>query len=103
MKIAVGRDWKALDYFTSTIAPCRSFRVATVLTVKHALLLLGFAVATMALARQLLADRQPVGCRGAVRRITAGSVPIAGGYRRKANKVLGGFGRRTDISSVDGS
>jgi hypothetical protein len=56
MKIAVSRDRKAFDHFTSTIAPCRSFRAAAVLTVKHALLLLGFAVATMALARQLLAD-----------------------------------------------
>lgn len=56
MKVAAGHDRKALDHFTSTIAPCGTLRVAAVLTIKHVLLLVGFAVATMALVRQLLAD-----------------------------------------------
>ena len=56
MKVAARQDPKALDYFTSTIIPCRTFRRVAVLTIRHALLLIGFAVALMALIRQLLAD-----------------------------------------------
>jgi hypothetical protein len=56
MKVAARQDSKALDYFTSTIIPCGTLRAAAVLTIKHALLLVGFAVALMALMRQLLAD-----------------------------------------------
>lgn len=56
MKVAARQDWKALDHFTCRIAPCGTFRVVAVLTIKHAVLLVGFAVATIALMRQLLAD-----------------------------------------------
>lgn len=56
MKVAPGKNWKALDHFTSTIIPCRMLPAVAVLTVKHTLLLIGFMVATMALMRQLLAD-----------------------------------------------
>jgi hypothetical protein len=55
MKVAARQDPKALDYFTSTIIPCRALRAAAVLTIKHAWLLVGFTVALMALMRQLLA------------------------------------------------
>jgi len=55
MKVAARQHPNALDHFTSTIAPCGSLRVAAVLTIKHAVLLVGFTVATMALMRQLLA------------------------------------------------
>lgn len=56
MKVPARQDWKPLDHFTCTIAPCRLLRAAAVLTIKHAVLLVGFAVATIALMRQLLAD-----------------------------------------------
>ena len=56
MKVAVRHDPPALDHLTSTIIPCRTLRAAAVLTIKHALFLVGFAMATMAIMRQLLAD-----------------------------------------------
>ncbi|HLX71278.1 MAG TPA: hypothetical protein VKV04_16755 [Verrucomicrobiae bacterium] len=56
MKVVARKGPKVLDHFSSTIAPCGSLRLAAVPTIKHALLLIGFAVVTMALMRQLLAD-----------------------------------------------
>lgn len=51
MKVVARQDPNTLDHFSSTIAPCGSLPAAAVLTIKHALLLVGFAVATMALMR----------------------------------------------------
>jgi len=56
MKVAASQTPKALDHFTSTIIPCRTLQAARVLTIKHAAVLVGFAVAMMALVRQCLAD-----------------------------------------------
>jgi hypothetical protein len=56
IKVAAIQDSKALDHFTSTIVPCGMIRGAAVLSIKHVLLLLGFAVGTIALVRELLAD-----------------------------------------------
>ena len=56
MKVAGTRDPRTLDGFTSKIVPCRKLRAVAVLTIKHALLLVGFAVAIMVLMRLLLAD-----------------------------------------------
>ena len=57
MKVAAKQeeDPKALDYFTSTITPCR-LRAMAVLTLKHAVLLIGFTAGIMALVRLVLAD-----------------------------------------------
>jgi hypothetical protein len=57
MKVAAKQDRKALDYFTSTIIPVHcSLQAVAVLTLKHAVVLIGFAVGMMALVRQILAD-----------------------------------------------
>ena len=57
MKVAAKEaDRKALDYFTSTLIPCKTLRAVAVLTMKHALLLIGFAAGVMALVRLVLAD-----------------------------------------------
>ena len=55
MKVAANQDRKSLDYFTSTIIPCH-LRAVAVLTLKHAILLVGFTAGMMALVRLLLAD-----------------------------------------------
>ena len=56
MKVAAKENRKALDYFTSTITPCHHLRAFAVLTIKHAVLLIGFGVGVMALVRLILAD-----------------------------------------------
>ena len=57
MKVAAKQeDPKALDYFTSTITPCRTLRAVAVLTLKHAVLLVGMTAGIMALVRLVLAD-----------------------------------------------
>ena len=57
MKVAAKQeDTKSLDYFTSTIMPCRTLRAVAVLTLKHAVLLVGFTAGMMALVRLVLAD-----------------------------------------------
>jgi hypothetical protein len=57
MKVAAKQEGpKSLDYFTSTIMPCRTLRAVAVLTLKHAVLLLGFTAGMMALVRLVLAD-----------------------------------------------
>jgi len=57
MKVAAKQeDPKALDYFTSTIIPARTLRAVAVLTLKHAVLLVGFTAGVMALVRLVLAD-----------------------------------------------
>ena len=56
MKVAAKENQKALDYFTSTITPCHHLRAVAVLTIKHAVLLIGFGVGVMALVRLILAD-----------------------------------------------
>jgi hypothetical protein len=57
MKVAAKQeDPKALDYFTSTIIPVQTLRAVAVLTLKHAVLLIGFTAAVMALMRLVLAD-----------------------------------------------
>jgi hypothetical protein len=57
MKVAAKEeDRKALDYFTSTIIPCKALRAVAVLTLRHAVLLIGFTVGVMALVRLVLAD-----------------------------------------------
>ena len=57
MKVAAKQeDPKALDYFTSTIIPVQTLRAVAVLTLKHAVLLVGFTAGVMALVRLLLAD-----------------------------------------------
>ena len=56
MKVAAKQKHKALDYFTSTICPCQSLQAVAVLTIKHAVLLIGFGVGVMALVRLILAD-----------------------------------------------
>ncbi|HXT09966.1 MAG TPA: hypothetical protein VN873_00235 [Candidatus Angelobacter sp.] len=56
MKVAAKQeDPKALDYFTSTIMPCR-LRAVAVLTMKHAVLLVGVTAVVIALMRFVLAD-----------------------------------------------
>ncbi len=56
MKVAAKEKHKAIDYFTSTIIPCKALQAVGVLTVKHAVLLVGFGVGMMALVRLILAD-----------------------------------------------
>jgi hypothetical protein len=57
MKVAAKEeDRKALDYFTSTIIPCKTLRAVAVLTLKHAVLLVGFTAGIVALVRLVLAD-----------------------------------------------
>jgi hypothetical protein len=57
MKVAANKeDPKALDYFTSTIIPVRTLRAVAVLTLKHAVLLVGFTAGVVALVRLVLAD-----------------------------------------------
>jgi hypothetical protein len=57
MKVAAKEeDRKALDYFTSTIIPCKTLRAAVALTLKHAVLLIGFVAGVMALVRLVLAN-----------------------------------------------
>ena len=57
MKVAAKQeDPKALDYFTSTIIPAHTLRAVAVLTLKHAVLLVGFTAGVMALMRFVLAD-----------------------------------------------
>lgn len=55
-KRAARQDPNPIDHFTSTIIPCRTLRSVAVPTIKHVLLLVGFAAALVALIRQLLAD-----------------------------------------------
>jgi hypothetical protein len=56
MKVAAKEDRKALDYFTSTIIPAHPLQTVAVLTLKHAVLLVGFTAGMMALVRFVLAD-----------------------------------------------
>jgi len=56
MKVAAKQNHRALDYFTSTIIPSHSLQAVAVLTIKHAVLLISFGVAMMALVRLILAD-----------------------------------------------
>lgn len=56
MKVAAKENRKALDYFTSTIIPSQALQAVAVLTIKHAVLLIGFGVGVMALVRLILAD-----------------------------------------------
>jgi hypothetical protein len=58
MKVAAKQeeDPKALDYFTTTIIPVRTLRAVAVLTLKHAVLLVGFTAGVIALVRFVLAD-----------------------------------------------
>ena len=56
MKVAAKQNRKALDYFTSTIIPSQALQAVAVLTIKHAVLFVGFGVGIMALVRLLLAD-----------------------------------------------
>jgi hypothetical protein len=57
MKVAAKtEDPKALDYFTCSIIPARTLRAVAVLTLKHAVLLVGFTAGMMALVRLVLAD-----------------------------------------------
>ncbi len=56
MKVAARHNPKAIDYFTSTIIPCRTLRAVAVLTIKHAVLLVGITAVMMSLVRLLLAD-----------------------------------------------
>jgi hypothetical protein len=57
MKVAAKEeDRKALDYFTSTIIPCKTLRAVAALTLKHAVLLIGFVAGIMALVRFVLAN-----------------------------------------------
>ena len=56
MKVAAKENRKALDYFTSTIIPSQALQAVAVLTIKHAVLLIGFGVGVMALVRLVLAD-----------------------------------------------
>jgi hypothetical protein len=57
MKVAAKQEEpKSLDYFTSTIIPVQTLRAVAVLTLKHAVLLVGFTAGVMALVRLLLAD-----------------------------------------------
>ncbi len=55
--VAKEEDRKAVDYFTSTITPChQTFRAVAVVTLKHAVLLIGLTAGVMALVRLVLAD-----------------------------------------------
>jgi hypothetical protein len=54
--VAKEEDRKAVDYFTSTIIPCQTFRAVAVVTIKHAVLLIGLTAGVMALVRLVLAD-----------------------------------------------
>lgn len=54
--VAKDEDRKALDYFSATIIPVQTVRAVAVLTMKHALLLVGFTAGVMALVRLVLAD-----------------------------------------------
>ena len=56
MKVAARQNPKALDYFTSTLIPCHALRAVAIVTIKHAVLLVGFAAGMMALVRFVLAD-----------------------------------------------
>lgn len=56
MKVAAKQNHKALDYFSSTIIPCQALQAVVVLTIKHAVLLVGFGIVMMALVRLILAD-----------------------------------------------
>ena len=56
MKVAAKENRKALDYFSSTIIPSQALQTIAVLTIKHAVLLIGFGVGVMALVRLILAD-----------------------------------------------
>ncbi|HLX72960.1 MAG TPA: hypothetical protein VKV04_25325 [Verrucomicrobiae bacterium] len=56
MKVAAKENRKALDYFSSTIVPSQALQAVAVLTIKHAVLLIGFGVGVMALVRLILAD-----------------------------------------------
>lgn len=58
MKVVAAKeeDRKALDYFSSTIIPARTLGAVAKLTLKHAMLLVGFTAVVMALVRLLLAD-----------------------------------------------
>jgi hypothetical protein len=57
MKVAAKQeDPKTVDYFTSTIIPVQTLRAVAVLTLKHAVLLVGFTAGVMALVRFVLAD-----------------------------------------------
>ncbi len=56
MKVAAKENRKSLDYFTSTIIPSQALQAVAVLTIKHAVLFVGFGVGMMALVRLLLAD-----------------------------------------------
>jgi hypothetical protein len=57
MKVAAKEeDRKSLDYFTSTIIPVKTLRAVAVLTLKHAVLLVGFTAGVVALVRLVLAD-----------------------------------------------
>jgi hypothetical protein len=56
MKVAAKQNHKALDDFTSTIIPCQALRAVAILTLKHAVLLVGFGLGVMALVRLILAD-----------------------------------------------
>lgn len=56
MKVAAKKNHKALDYFSSTIIPCQALQAVVVLTIKHAVLLVGFGIVVMAVVRLILAD-----------------------------------------------
>lgn len=56
MKVAAKKNQKGLDYFTSTIIPCRALQAVGILTIKHAVLLVGFGMGMIALVRLILAD-----------------------------------------------
>jgi hypothetical protein len=57
MKVAAKQeDPKALDYFSSTIIPVQTLRAVAVLTLKHAVLVVGFTAGVVALVRLILAD-----------------------------------------------
>jgi hypothetical protein len=57
MKVAAKEEnRKTCDYFTSTIIPVQTLRAVAVLTLKHAVLLVGFTAGMVALVRLVLAD-----------------------------------------------
>jgi hypothetical protein len=56
MKDAARLNPKALDYFTSTIIPRPMLPQVAILTIKHAVLLIGLTMTMMAFVRQCLAN-----------------------------------------------
>jgi len=57
MKVAAKQeDPKALDYFSSTIIPAHALRAVAVMTLRHAILLVGCTAGVVALMRLVLAD-----------------------------------------------